>query len=73
MDNKEIANILYNYCLDMDYADSIELAEEEIEQLEKEINTIKELKLNSLLYVIEIVAQRNEDMKDWAQKRLHEE
>ena len=73
MDNKKIANILYNYCLDMDYADSIELAEEEIEQLEKEINTIKELKLNSLLYVIEIVAQRNEDMEDWVQKRLHEE
>lgn len=69
MDNKEIANILYNYCLDMDYADSIEFVDEEIEQLEKELNIIKELKLNCLTYVLETVAQRNEDMKDWVQQR----
>ena len=37
MDTYYIANVLYNMCLDMDYADHIEHAEEEIAYIEKSI------------------------------------
>lgn len=71
-ENKDLANILYNYCLDMDYADSMEFADEEINQLAKEINTIKKAELNCLLCVIETVAHKNSELKDWIQKRITE-
>ena len=35
--DQEIANILYNACLDLDYVDYIEFADQEIEELAKEI------------------------------------
>ena len=43
MEELELANILYNYCLDMDYADYIEYADQEIQNLADEIKTAKEM------------------------------
>lgn len=41
MDNLEIANILYNMSLDMDYMDYIEFAEDEIIGLKEEIDKLE--------------------------------
>ena len=61
--DQEIANILYNVCLDLDYRDYIEFVDQEIEELAKEIQTARELKLDCLINVLEIIAAQQEDLK----------
>ena len=69
MSTKEIANILYNMSLDMDYADYIEHAAEEIECMTEEIETIK-ASSPCLIQALEIIASNNADMLDHFQN-LH--
>lgn len=69
MEELELANILYNYCLDMDYADYIEYADQEIQNLADEIKTAKEMNLDSLIYVLEIVGLQNCNLKNWHKER----
>ena len=66
--DQEIANILYNVCLDLDYRDYIEFADQELEELAKEIQTARELKLDCLINVLEIIAAQQEDLKNWHMK-----
>ena len=69
MEELELANILYNYCLDMDYADYIEYADQEIQNLADEIKTAKEMNLDSLIYVLEIVGLQNCNLKSGHKER----
>lgn len=62
---ERIARILYNMSLDMDYADSLEYAEEEIECMTKELQVLSENKCDSLLQALEIIAMQNKDMEHW--------
>ena len=68
MDNKEIARILYNMSLDMDYADSLEFAENEIDCIVGELNMVKEINCYSLFQVLEHIAMQNKDMEHWKDK-----
>lgn len=65
MDTKRIANILYNMSLDMDYADFLDTYDEEINLLENNVRKLKEEDC-SLYYVLESIAESNEDMFDLA-------
>lgn len=65
MDTKRIANILYNMSLDMDYADTLESYDEEINLLENDVRKLKE-EGSSLYYALESIAESNDDMFDWA-------
>lgn len=67
--DREIANILFNASLDMDYEDYIEFADYEIECLTNEIQKARELKLDCLIQVIEILAEQHRDLKDWYLER----
>ena len=69
MDTKEIANIIYNMSLDMDYADYIDFAEEEIETLAQEIETAGD----ALKQALSIIAAQNIGMKDWHKQHITEE
>ena len=58
METYDIANILYNMSLDMDYMDSQEHWETEIDLLKIEIDKLKESN-NVLYYALEAVAFNN--------------
>ena len=58
METYDIANILYNMSLDMDYMDSQEHWETEIDLLKIEIDKLKENN-NVLYYALEAVAFNN--------------
>lgn len=60
-----IARILYNMSLDMDYADYIEYAEEEINCIHAELLLLKDNNCDSLLQALEIIAMQNESMEFW--------
>lgn len=53
MDNRELATELYNSCLDMDFMDYIEISEEEIDMLVKEIEVLKNNNCNMILNILE--------------------
>ena len=61
MSNREIALILLNLQLDMDYEDSKSYGKMEIDILEEEISMIKE-KDSSLFYVLKNIANQNENV-----------
>lgn len=61
MENKEIALILLNMQLDMDYADCLTESHLEVELLAKEIGNLKD-KDSSLFYVLENIALQNKDI-----------
>ena len=61
MENREIAIILFNMQLDMDYADSKPYGKMEIDMLEKEISALKQ-KDSPLFYVLENIAMQNDDV-----------
>ena len=67
MTEERIARILYNMNLDMDYADYLDLAEEEISILTKEIHDVHEKHI-SLFNVLENIALQNEDMEFWKER-----
>ena len=67
MTEERIARILYNMNLDMDYADYLDLAEEEISILTKEIHDVYEKHI-SLFNVLENIALQNEDMEFWKER-----
>ncbi len=66
MRTDEIANILHNMSLDMDYAD--DEYNEEIELLTKEIEKLKDQD-SPLYYTLERIAENNKDMLDWTLKQ----
>lgn len=59
MSNREIAIILFNMQLDMDYADAKPYGKTEVDMLEEEIATLKQ-KDSSLFYVLENIAMKND-------------
>ena len=61
MSNREIAIILFNMQLDMDYADAKPYGKMEIDMLEEEIATLKQ-KDSPLFYVLENIAMQNDDV-----------
>lgn len=61
MTNREIALILLNIQLDMDYADTKQYGKMETDILEKEISILRE-KDSSLFHVLENIAMRNDDV-----------
>ena len=65
MPTERIARILYNMALDMDYADGIEEAEDEIKYITAELQTMRTEKLDSLFNVLENIALKNENMEFW--------
>ena len=68
METGRIARILYNMSLDMDYADYIEYAEQEINCIEKELIVLKENNCDCLLQALTIIAEQNEHMEFWKDK-----
>lgn len=63
MNYEKIARILYSMSLDMDYSDSIDCAENEIDEIVKELCFLRENKCNCLVQAIEMIASGNEDME----------
>ena len=61
MENREIALILLNMQLDMDYADTKQYGKMEVDVLEEEIATLKQ-KDSSLFHVLENIAIQNDDV-----------
>lgn len=61
MENREIALILLNMQLDMDYADTKQYGKMEVDILEEEIAILKK-KDSSLFYVLENIAMENADV-----------
>ena len=61
MENREIALILLNMQLDMDYADTKQYGKMEVDILEEEIATLKH-KDSSLFHVLENIAMQNDDV-----------
>ena len=61
MNNREIALILLNMQLDMDYADTKQYGKMETDILETEIATLRQ-KDSSLFYVLENIAMQNDDV-----------
>lgn len=59
MKAEEIAIILYEMSLDMDYADYSDQAENEINNLVVEIEALKDGNFNYLLSALEIIAEQN--------------
>jgi hypothetical protein len=68
MEKQRIARILYNMSLDMDYADYIEYAEEEISCIAMELQVLQDNNCDSLLQALEIIAMQNEGMEFWKEK-----
>ncbi len=63
MDIDKIARILYSMSLDMDYADSVEYAETEIEEISKELKFLKDNDCDVILQALDVIAMENEDME----------
>lgn len=61
MTDREIALILLNMQLDMDYADTKQYGKMETDILEKEISILRE-KDSSLFHVLENIAMQNDDV-----------
>ena len=68
MENSRIARILYNMSLDMNYADFLEYAEEEIKYIEKELQVLEDNACDSLLQALLIISMKNENMEFWKEK-----
>ena len=61
MPNREIAIILFNMQLDMDYADAKPYGKMEIDMLEEEISTLRQND-SALFYVLENIAMQNDNV-----------
>lgn len=61
MENREIAIILLNMQLDMDYADTKQYGKMTVDMLEEEIATLKQND-SSLFYVLENIAMQNDNV-----------
>lgn len=61
MENREIALVLLNMQLDMDYGDTKQYGRRAADMLEKEIATLKQND-SSLFYVLENIAMQNDDV-----------
>lgn len=70
MNNKRIAKILYTLSLDMDYADSLEYMNDEIEMIAAELEVLKKNKCDCLLQALEVIAGKNEDMEEFYEDAL---
>lgn len=68
MDVHKIADILFNLSLDMDYADSLDEYDTEVDCIEQELHSIKDS--NDVLYaMLERIAWQNPDYYQWALNR----
>lgn len=66
MELKEMANILYNLSLGMDYRDYIDHAELEIESIQEALEQASENDLfSTLMQALENIALSNSDLLNW--------
>ena len=56
MDSRELAKQIMCSCSDMDYLDYVEMYDEELNALTRDIDKAKELKLNYILAALEDLA-----------------
>lgn len=61
MSDRELAVILYNMQLDMDYGDAKPYGKQSVDMLEEEITVLRE-KDSSLYYVLENIARQNSEV-----------
>lgn len=61
MEDREIALILFNMQLDMDYADAMPYGKKEVDMLEEEIALLKK-KDSPLFHVLENIAMENDNV-----------
>ena len=69
MEINRIARILYNMSLDMDYADYLDYAEEEIKIMTEELQVLIENNCASVIQALEIICGKNEDLKYWKESK----
>lgn len=60
----QIANILYNMSLDMDYADNAENAADEIDILTDQLKMIRNCGFDTLLNALDLIAMQNIDQEN---------
>lgn len=65
MQSVQIANILINMSLDMDYADYLEHYQESIDNLAESIDSLL-IRCPELYTVLEMIAIKNIEWEDWA-------
>lgn len=71
MTSEQIANILINMSLDMDYADYLEHYQESIENLAESIDGLL-ISCPELYTALEMIAIKNAEWQDWAITREEE-
>lgn len=62
MDTQKIAKILFYMSLDMDYADALESANEEIDCIARDLEFLKQNGRDVILQALEIIALENESI-----------
>lgn len=68
MDRREMANILFNASLDMDFAnyiDTVDDYEKNLDFLEKELQVLVDNGCDGLIGILTDYTQKNEQSKDW--------
>lgn len=70
MELTKIARILFNMSLNMDYADFLEDAEQEIAQITNELQLLKDNGCDSTLQALENIAMDNEKMEFWKEMQI---
>lgn len=65
MPSEQIANILINMSLDMDYADYLEYYDESIKKLASSIDSLL-IRCPELYTALEMIALKNSEWEDWA-------
>lgn len=62
MDTQKIAKILFYMSLDMDYADALESANEEIDCIARDLEFLKQNGRDVILQALEMIALENESI-----------
>lgn len=69
MEPHKIANILFYMSLDMDYADALESANEEIDCIARDLEFLKQNGRDVILQALEMIAMENESIPEkWNNK-----
>lgn len=69
MGNIQLAKILFNMSLDMDYADYVDTAETEVKAIEQELQALEDTEMPYLRSVLEQIAMDNLDMENWLENQ----
>lgn len=70
MDTHKIAKILFYMSLDMDYADALESANEEVDCMARDLEFLQQNGRDVILQALEMIALENESIPEkWNNKR----